>query len=107
MFGKKPDAQKPIDEGAEVLTVTRLDDGQQVAHLPVPAKLLISPQILGLAAGEIVETLITFRFANIHARYRVVGVNTSGVLVADLIQQSENRLPPPITPDLATMGRRG
>ncbi len=90
-------------EQAEPITVTTLPDGQHVAHLPLPERTVISPYLLGDVAGTLVETIITFRFANRSARYRVVDCDISGTLIAELVQEGEGRLPPLIEPDPATM----
>jgi predicted HTH transcriptional regulator len=92
-------------DGALPLTVTTIDDGQHVVHLPLPEKTCIASGILNSDDG-MVETIITFRFANRQARYLVIGVSDDQrTLVGRLIQESEHRLPPPITPDPKTMGK--
>ena len=73
--------------------------------MPLPARAVFSPYLLGDAAGPLVETLITLRFANRSARYRVVGCDGTGTLVAELVQEGVGRLPPLIEPDPATMQR--
>ena len=101
MFQRKP---KNIMDGALPLTVTRIDD-QHVVHLPLPEKMCIGSNFLDSYDGT-VETIITLRFANRQARYLVIGVSDDQrTLVGRLIQESEHRLPPPITPDPKTMGR--
>lgn len=99
--------QKNAIDDAKVLTITRVDDGY-VASLPLPEKLLVSNAYLGWNTDDgTIETIITFKFANIQARYQVVGISDDGrTLIGELIQQSEHRLPPPIMPDPKTMGRR-
>ncbi len=102
MLGHKP-KPKDVRDNAEPIVVTTLPDGQHVAHLPLPARAVFSPYLLGDVAGTLVETIITFRFANRSARYRVVGCDGTGTLVAELVQEGEGRLPPLIEPDPATM----
>lgn len=105
MFGRKRQPQN-VRDGAQPLTVTTLEDGQQVVHLPLPQRALISPQLLGAPEDGLIETIITFRFANRHARYRVSDVSDNGwTLVAELVQEGDGaaQLPPLIDPDPATM----
>jgi hypothetical protein len=70
---------------ADFITVTTSADGRHVARLPLPHKAYFSAAILGMMAGEVFETVITTKFANGEAKWRVVGANDYGVLVAERI----------------------
>ena len=94
-----------MDE-ARPIEVTREADGRNLASPPLPDKLCISTLMLGYADGDLLETILTFKFANMQARYRVIGVGDGGVtLIGELIQQNEKRLPPCIRADPETMGK--
>jgi hypothetical protein len=93
---------KAID-GARPIEVTREADGRNVVSLPLPEKLRIAAFFLG-HKSDFLETILTFKFANLQARYRVIGVNDDGtVLIGELIQQNEKRLAPYIPVDPETM----
>jgi hypothetical protein len=76
---------------------------QELMSLPLPDKLGISVFFLGYEV-DLVETILTFKFANMQARYRVIGISIDGrQLIGELIQQSEKRLAPYIPVDPETM----
>lgn len=92
-------------DGARPIKVTREADDRNLVSLPLPDKLCISTWTLGYD-DDFVETILTFRFANMQARYRVIGVDDGGrLLIAELIQQNEKRLAPYIPVDPETQGR--
>lgn len=70
---------------AEPIVVTTTADGEHVARLPLPHRAYFSAAFLGMLAGEVFETVIETRFANGTARWRVIGANEYGVLVAERI----------------------
>lgn len=79
--------------GVGMITVQQEEDGRQVASCPPPARALFSAGILGLVP-EVFEVIITAKFANYTARYKVVGTNPAGVLVADLLEYHQTGVTP-------------
>jgi hypothetical protein len=92
-------------DGAKSIEITRKADGRDVVSLPLPDKLRVSVYFLG-DESNLIETILTFKFANMQARYRVIGVSDDGIsLIGELIQQSEKRLAP-LSHRAATTGER-
>lgn len=76
-----------LEDGAQMITITTTAEGEHLAHLPLPHKVLLSPALLGLLCGQLFETVITMSFANGAASYKVIGVNAVGVLVCERIDE--------------------
>ena len=91
-----------VMDGARPIKVTREADDRNLVSLPLPENLCISTWDL-CYQQELVEAILTFKFANMQARYRVTGVCDGGrTLIGELIQQNEKRLAPYIAVDPET-----